>query len=485
MNKQFLILILFFSHITLLAQIPSYNVTLNNNPYDANIFFMTGGSQLKPVTITDKNGSTIFWDNWGLKGWDFKLNENRKITFFDRVSKGWYVMDSLQNIVDSVYCKNGYIADNHDFIALPNGNYILFAYDPQPYAMDTIVAGGSPNAIVEGLIIQELDSNHNLLFEWSSWDHFHVTDNVHLNLTNNNINFIHANAIDIDFDGNLLISSRNLDEITKIHRTTGEIIWRWGGSQNQFNFVNDYPFTHQHTIRKTGINRYLLYDNGNFSSNYTGNANVSRAVEYELDTINMTATKIWEFVHPNSLYTPSTGGVQRLPNGNTLICFGNLQAFGSGSIVTEVDTNNNIVFQMEFVNGQNLYRAHKFDWNFFTPVIGCTDSSACNYDPLSNVDDGSCFYQISIYDTLSSSSSINWFNNTITLSGDYSHIASTGYCDTIYNLNFTLISTTSTNNLDEQESLKMDIDILGRNSKSLITFIKGKSKLEKKIQIKK
>ena len=69
MNKQFLIL--FFAHITSLAQIPSYNVTLNNNPYDANIFFMTGGSQLKPVTITDKNGCTIFWDNWGLKGWDF------------------------------------------------------------------------------------------------------------------------------------------------------------------------------------------------------------------------------------------------------------------------------------------------------------------------------------------------------------------------------------------------------------------------------
>ena len=63
-------------------------------------------------------------------------------------------------------------------------------------------------------------------------------------------------------------------------------------------------FDHQHTIRKTGINRYLLYDNGNFSSNYTGNANVSRAVEYELDTINMTATKIWEFIHPEfSLHT--------------------------------------------------------------------------------------------------------------------------------------------------------------------------------------
>ena len=57
-----------------------------------------------------------------------------------------------------------------------------------------------------------------------------------------------------------LISSRNLDEITKIHRITGDIIWRWGGSQNEFNFINDYPFTGQHTIRSLGNNRYLLFD---------------------------------------------------------------------------------------------------------------------------------------------------------------------------------------------------------------------------------
>ena len=141
-------------------------------------------------------------------------------------------MDSLQNEVDSVYCQNGYIADNHDFLALANGNYVLFAYDEQPYAMDTVVPGGDPNAIVEGLIIQELDANHNLVFEWKSWDHFHVTDNTYLSpWTAANLGFIHANAIDIDFDGHFLVSCRGLDEITKIHRTTGEIIWRWGGSQ--------------------------------------------------------------------------------------------------------------------------------------------------------------------------------------------------------------------------------------------------------------
>ena len=317
-----------------------------------------------------------------MKGGDLKVNYNNKLSFFDRLSKGWFIMDSLQNEIDSVYCQNGYVADNHDFLALANGNYVLFAYDQKPYAMDTVVPGGSQNAIVEGLIIQELDSNHNLIFEWKSWDHFHITDNIYLSpWTDETLNFIHANAIDIDFDGHFLISSRNLDEITKIHRTTGEIIWRWGGTKNEFTFTNDYPFTHQHSIRSLGNNRYLLYDNGNYSAQYTGTVNISRALEYELDTALMEATKVWEFIHPDSLYTPSIGGVQRLPNGNTLVNFGNLQSENIGSIVTEVDTNNAIVFQLEYENGGNLYRAQKFNWFFHTPILGYTGSLNSNYTP--------------------------------------------------------------------------------------------------------
>ena len=171
--------------------------------------------------------------------------------------------------------------------------------------MDSIVPGGSPNAMVEGLVIQELDSNHIVIFQWESWDHFNVIDNTYLDLTSDIIAFIHTNAIDIDYDENLLISSRNIDEITKIDRTSGEIIWRWGFVQNEFEFVNDYPFTHQHCIKSLGNNRYLLFDNGNFSSQYTGEPNVSRAVEYELDLEEMTATKVWEFIHPDLLFSPS------------------------------------------------------------------------------------------------------------------------------------------------------------------------------------
>ena len=106
----------------------------------------------------------------------------------------------------------------------------------------------------------------------------------------------------------------------------------------------------------------------------------------------MEATKVWEFIHPDSLYTPSIGGAQRLPNGNTIINFGNLQLLNMGSIVTEVDSNNQIVFQLEYANGGNLYRAQKFDWFFYTPILGCTDSLASNYNPLATIDDSSCVY---------------------------------------------------------------------------------------------
>ena len=445
----------------------NYTVTVNTpEAWQANLFFQRGGTQLKPVKIIDPSITELYSQNLGMKGWDFKVNYNNKISYFDRASNGWFIMDSLQNEIDSVYCLNGYTADNHDFLALANGNYVLFAYDEQPYAMDTVVPGGNPNATIEGLIIQELDANHNLIFEWKSWDHFHITDNAYFSpWTGANLPFIHANAIDIDFDGHFLVSCRGLDEITKIHRTTGEIIWRLGGTQNEFAFVNDYPFTHQHAIRSLGNNRYLLYDNGNYSAQYTGTINISRAVEYELDTNLMEATKVWEFVHPDSLYTPSIGGVQRLSNGNTLVNFGNLQWLNTGSIVTEVDSNNQIVFQLEYDDGGNLYRAQKFDWFFYTPTFGCTDSLACSYNALATIDDGSCGYNTFSYDTLSVSASIVWNGTFLNVSGDYSAtIINSAGCDSIANLNLTITTTSVFDITQNKNTLVKITDMLGQKT---------------------
>ena len=90
-----------------------------------------------------------------------------------------------------------------------------------------------------------------------------------------------------------------MDEITKISRQSGEIIWRLGGLNNQFIFTNENmdsdhttptPFCYRHDIRRLDNGNITIYDNGNFKD-----PNYSRAVEYQLDEDNMTATLIWEY----------------------------------------------------------------------------------------------------------------------------------------------------------------------------------------------
>ena len=155
------------------------------------------------------------------------------------------------------------------------------------------------------------------MFEWRSWDHIDLTDS-NQDLTTQVIDLIHGNAVGLDFDGNLLISSRHLDEVTKINRQTGDIIWRWGGKRNQFTFVGDNRrFSHQHDIRLLPNGHYTLYDNGNgLTPEY------SRALEYVLDQTHKTATLVWEYRNTPDVFAWGMGNVQRLPNGNTMIGWG-------------------------------------------------------------------------------------------------------------------------------------------------------------------
>jgi hypothetical protein len=152
-------------------------------------------------------------------------------------------------------------------------------------------------------------------------------------------------VIAVDSDGHLLLSSRYTSEVTKINSDTGEIIWRLGGSHNQFTYVND-PLNGpscQHAIRPLGNNRYTLFDNGNGHRPWA-----SRAVEYELNPNTLTATVAWQYpaTPTTSLFAYYMGNAQRLPNGNTLINW----VIGNLPKLTEVRPDGTKAFEMNWVN---------------------------------------------------------------------------------------------------------------------------------------
>lgn len=336
--------------------LPSLTVSISNNPTAGGLYlsnFPFTNIPYTPYLLIANNSGTITYNRqvfiWSL---DFKKQPNGLLTYYE--DGKFYAEDTQHNKIDSFICGNGYFTDHHELQIIDNGHALLMSYDPQIVDMSKIVQGGDTNATVVGLIIQEIDENKNVVFQWRSWDHIEITDAIHENLTAPEIDYVHGNAIDYDNDGNLLISSRHLSEITKINRTTGDIIWRLGGVSNQFTFTNDsIGFSYQHHIRRIPNGNITLFDNGNYHTPH-----FSRAVEYQLDEVNKTATLVWQYRNNPDIYGFAMGSAQRLHNGNTLISWGS-----ANPTITEVTPAGDIALEMSLPQGIFTYRTFRDDVN--------------------------------------------------------------------------------------------------------------------------
>ncbi|MCE9602055.1 MAG: aryl-sulfate sulfotransferase [Gemmatimonadetes bacterium] len=224
-------------------------------------------------------------------------------------------------IVRSIPTPAPLYTDNHEIVPLYDGDSLtgaLFAaYDLRTVDMTTY--GGADTAQIAGHYLLRQTLGGGTEFFWSAWDHLRIVDWIEEPLAfkaRSPFDFDHPNAIAIDRDGNYVVSWRHLGEINKIDARTGAILWRWGGANNQFSFVDDPLgfFSGQHSIVVLANGNYLLYDNGLRHA-----PPESRAAEYRLDPRLRTATLVWQYRHSPPIYTPFTGSVQRLSNGNTLI----------------------------------------------------------------------------------------------------------------------------------------------------------------------
>ena len=338
-------------------------IIVNNDPYPANMFIHTIGSQPRYMAIIDSLINPSWFINSGPLGLDFKVNQN-KLSYFNNNNKSWIILNEYMNETDTLECVNGYLADFHDILLLENGGYLLQTYDSIYVDMSQIDPDGNTNALIILLIIQEFDADKNLIFEWNAWEHLNIADYDNLDLTANRIVWMHGNSIHIDLDSNILISNRRSSEVIKINRNNGDVIWIFGGPNNEFSITNDAynGFSRQHDVRRIENGNILLFDNGN-----DHDPPISRAVEYEIDESGMTANLVWEFSHPEGYVGLAMGSVQRLPNNNTLINWGSLS--DQGAVITEVNYDNNIVLEIQYPNPIRCYRVRKHHWKFDTNLI--------------------------------------------------------------------------------------------------------------------
>ena len=318
------------------------------------------------LLVVDNFGLPLFWRGQSDRPLDFKPQDGGLFSYVSAPDA--VVLDSGGDEIDRYTTGNGYSIDAHDIQILPNGHVILMSYDPQPVGMDTVVSGGRADAIVTGLVLQELDLAKRVVFQWRSWDHILITDcaSEAVSLTDSLIDYVHGNAVELDQDGNWLVSSRHLNEITKIDRQTGSILWRFGPNalQNQFTIVGDpRGFSHQHDIRRLPNGHVTLFDNGNFLD-----PEYSRGLEYELDEDAHIATLVWEYRNSPDAYGGFMGNVQRRVSGATMIGWGGTA--GTIPRVTDLTPEGSKTLELGLPNLVWTYRAYRSPWQ--TPSMVAT-----------------------------------------------------------------------------------------------------------------
>ncbi len=402
--KQLFIIILhvaIFSHSALLAQTirnftlpvgPDYTFTEHKRPAAGYTFigsyrFSLAANFPSTILIIDEDGAPAFVKErtlgQGLLA-DFRVYDNGLMSYYrydEPTDKGKYmVMDSTFTIIDSVECANGLKTDGHDMLILENGNYLILCLEEKIMDLRSLTTDdgfpGLANGNVVAPVIQELDANRNVLFGWHGLEYYTFADvNAYFFLDPDFLDFGHPNALTMDLDGNILMSLRFFNEITKINRADSSIVWRLGGKSNDFTFVNDsQPFTTQHHCTILPNGNLTLYDNSEL-----GTTPRPRGVEYELNIANMTATNVWEYAYDTSRFSYSLGSMDRIgTNGNSIINWGAGYNPGFENDIVEVTYDGDLVSEFDWPQDYFAYKAYKRTpiWSLeaLRPTITCDTS---------------------------------------------------------------------------------------------------------------
>lgn len=338
------------------ADLPAY-ATEGSDPSPGYVAFAAGPFGL----VIDNSGRVVWYHRFdGGPGLNFQPQPNGR--YLARPPSPdpeapWVELDVLGRVTRTLGCANGLLPRFHDLIIAPDGSYWIMCDEVRD--LDLSAIGGPGNARVSGTGVQHRTASGEVRFAWSPFDHFEVTSFEQPVPGQPNVNWTHGNAIALDDDGNLLISFRNLSEITKIDTRTGAVRWRLGGAHNEFVFEGPAspPFARQHGIRLAERGDVVLLDN-------LGDAAGSRTLRYALDEATRTARLVAVY-RPDAYVIAQVGGTtQPLPGGRTLV------SYGSGARVEEYDNAGRVVWRIAGNPGY-VFRAQRIR-SLYAPGVGAT-----------------------------------------------------------------------------------------------------------------
>src|SRR5262249_7175339 len=221
------------------------------------------------------------------------------------------------------------------------GNRMVLSYQLKTGVDLTGLGSNGPDSTIADCVVQEVDPSGDLVWEWRGTDHVDPVQESTFALpvavgTETVLDVFHCNSIDVNEDGDVLVSARDMNAVFKISRVTGKVVWKLGGKP--FNLdggqlitvVNDpqRTFSLQHDAR--------FQPNGNislFDDHGTG-IGPARGVEYALDLDASTAQVVFQY--QGDVSSGAMGSFRRSADGSSVVGWGLSNSTGNPAF-TEVD----------------------------------------------------------------------------------------------------------------------------------------------------
>jgi Arylsulfotransferase (ASST) len=256
------------------------------------------------------------------------------------------IYDSSYRLITYVRPGNGLAGDMHEFSITPHNTALITLSHRVRVKTRPVLEGA----------FQEVEiRTGKVLFEWHSVGHVRLTESYYRlpRDSGKTYDYFHINSIEVDRDGNYLVSSRNTHTIYKIDRHNGRVIWRLGGKRSDFELGRGVRFAWQHDARRQRDGTLTLFDNAAAPKL----RKQSRGIVLRVDERHKRVTMLHTFVHTPPIVAVDQGNMQKLRNGNYVI------GWGHQPYVTEFGPHGKALLDFRFARtGADSYRAYKFRW---------------------------------------------------------------------------------------------------------------------------
>jgi hypothetical protein len=370
--------------ITLPMQ-PVTSTSLSHDVFNRDDSSLNGTILFAPVStrwtyLVNNEGKTInSWYSDYLPGYScWSRDDGSILRVLYNATGGVQIISWDGTITWTYYLPNNNLFIHHDAIPLPNGNILMIAQETKTYN-EAVDAGRNPDIIygnsLESESIFEVKptgpTSGQIIWEWHVWDHLiqdydaskanYGTIHDHPELININfignpeeegaLGWLHMNSVDYNQAlDQILLSTRNNNEIWIIdHSTTteqaasheggmyghgGDLIYRWGNPQAyDRGTTSDRKLYYQHNAKwvkdgRPGYGHITLFNNdvGLHEGRYSRVDEIVPPLN-ENGTYDLQENQAYgpTDIYWSCIVTPLSqhlSSVERLPNGDTLICNG-------------------------------------------------------------------------------------------------------------------------------------------------------------------